>query len=76
MTDRGGHPSADAVFTRLRDRMPTLSLDTVYRTLATIEELGLVARVQVLDTVAHHDGDVTRHHHLVCTGCQALEDFV
>ncbi|MEW6490135.1 MAG: transcriptional repressor [Thermodesulfobacteriota bacterium] len=72
----GGHPSADAVFTRLRDRMPTLSLDTVYRTLTTFEELGLVARVQVLDTVGRYDGNLTRHHHLVCTTCQAIEDFV
>lgn len=71
-----GHPSADAVFTRLRERMPTVSLDTVYRTLATFEELGLVARVPVLDNVGRYDGNLARHHHLVCTKCQEIEDFV
>lgn len=71
-----GHPTVEEIYGRLRDRLPTLSLDTVYRTLATFEELGLIARLQVLDTVGRYDGNLSRHHHLVCTRCRAIEDFV
>ena len=36
------HPDAEQVFQRVRDRMPTVSLDTVYRTLWLLNDLGLV----------------------------------
>ena len=38
----GDHPDADLVFQRVRKRIPTVSLDTVYRTLWILSDLGLV----------------------------------
>ena len=40
------HPSAEKIYKRLLSKFPTLSLDTVYRTLITFEKIGLIARVQ------------------------------
>ncbi len=70
-----GHPSAEDLFQRLKPRMPTLSLDTVYRSLATFEECGAIARVHVLDDRARFDANTERHHHLVCVRCKGIEDF-
>ncbi len=70
-----GHPSAEELHQRLRERIPTLSLDTVYRTLATFEALGLVRRISSPDHVARYDANPSPHHHLVCVRCRSIEDF-
>jgi len=69
------HPSAEAIFRRVQSRVPTISLDTVYRTLATFEDSGLIARVQVSDDHGRFDGDVSPHHHLICIRCKRIADF-
>lgn len=58
------HPSAETLHQRLRKRIPTLSLDTVYRTLATLAEQGLINRVETLESQAHFEATSRRHHHL------------
>ena len=69
------HPSADEIHTRLLPKMPTLSLDTVYRTLLTFERHGLINRVEVLDDRARFDANLRTHHHLVCTRCRTAVDL-
>lgn len=69
------HPSAEELYRRVRERMPTLSLDTVYRTLATFEQLDLAVRLQVDEGPARFDGTVLRHHHFVCDRCRRIIDF-
>jgi Fur family transcriptional regulator, peroxide stress response regulator len=70
-----GHPTADNVFNRVRKRLKTISLDTVYRTILTFEKNGLIKRVQILDNIARFDINISVHHHLVCTQCKIIEDF-
>ncbi|MBM4032254.1 MAG: transcriptional repressor [Planctomycetes bacterium] len=69
------HPDAEKVFRRVRGRLSNVSLDTVYRTLALLEELGLVCRVDALCDRARFDANRERHHHFVCTRCGAVRDF-
>ncbi len=75
LASHAGHPSAEVVHSRLSPGMPTLSLDTVYRTLVTFEKHGLIGRVEVLDDRARFDANLTAHHHLVCTRCRSVVDF-
>jgi Fur family transcriptional regulator, peroxide stress response regulator len=70
------HPSVDVIFQKVRDRMPTISLDTVYRTLSTLEEIGAIIRVEAFDDKAHFDADTSPHHHFVCRDCGAIKDFL
>lgn len=70
------HPSVETVHQRIRERMPSVSLDTVYRTLATLQEHGFVSRVEVLDDRARYDANLERHHHFVCVRCQQVTDVV
>ncbi len=71
-----GHPSAEEVYTRVRPRLPTISLDTVYRTLDLFERAGLISRVTVLDDKSRFDPNMEPHHHLVCTSCKSVVDFL
>ncbi len=59
------HPTADAVWDRVRERMPTVSRATVYNTLNLFVEKGLL-RTQVLkEGTVVFDPHVERHHHFV-----------
>jgi Fur family peroxide stress response transcriptional regulator len=70
-----GHPTAENVFHKVRKRLKTISLDTVYRTILTFENNGLIKRVQIHDNSARFDINLSVHHHLVCTKCKKIEDF-
>ena len=70
------HPSVESIFRRIRPRLPNVSPDTVYRTLATFQEHGIISRVEVLDGRARYDANLERHHHFVCVRCQGVEDVV
>ncbi len=68
------HPDVETVFRAVRERVPTISLDTVYRTLATLAERGLVSRVLFTPGPARYDANSARHHHFVCTHCGLIRD--
>jgi Fur family peroxide stress response transcriptional regulator len=70
------HPDAETIYGRVRRRIPTISLDTVYRTLTMLETLGVVSRVYLLCDRARFDAVITPHHHFVCRSCGMLRDFV
>jgi Fur family transcriptional regulator, peroxide stress response regulator len=69
------HPSAESIYKSLVSRYPSLSLDTVYRTLFRFEKLGILSKVQALDDRARFDGNPLPHHHMVCTKCKNIIDF-
>ncbi len=69
------HPDAETVWKRVRRRVSSISRDTVYRTLALLEEQGLVRKVDPLHERARFDANMDRHHHFVCTQCGTVRDF-
>ena len=69
------HLDAETVYARVRQRIPSLSLDTVYRTLHLLEDRSVIARVDSTRDRARFDSNMDRHHHFVCTGCEMIRDF-
>lgn len=69
------HPSAETLHKRLLSTLPTISLDTVYRTLTTLEQHGLIARIQTAESQARFEAVQTPHHHLICSRCKHVMDF-
>ena len=71
-----GHLDADEIYRRAREKLPRLSLSTVYRTLQTLKKLGMVEELHFDEE--HHHYEVkssTEHHHLVCLGCGKVVEF-
>lgn len=69
------HPSAESIHRRVVKRMPTITLDTVYRTLGTLEKEGLVVRVSVVGSTQRFEANVENHHHFVCRKCNSIIDI-
>jgi Fur family peroxide stress response transcriptional regulator len=69
------HPDVEKVYQGVRKRMPTVSLDTVYRTLGWLKELGLITTLGPPRERIRFDANLSRHHHFVCTQCGLTQDF-
>ena len=67
------HPDADTLFQRVRERVPTLSPDTVYRTITVLVERRLVERIS-MPRATRFDPDRIAHHHFLCERCGRLDD--
>ena len=69
------HPNAETVYAAVREQIPTVSLDTVYRTLALLVKLGLLDKLGATHETMRFDGNMAPHHHFICTRCGATHDF-
>lgn len=71
----GEHPDAERIYRSVHKRIPTLSRDTVYRNLWALFDLGLITTVGPPRKSVRFDGDMSAHHHFICTGCGLISDF-
>lgn len=69
------HPDAESLYRAVRERVPTVSLDTVYRTIWTLHELGLVATLGPRRDAIRFDVNLEPHHHYVCVRCGLVRDL-
>lgn len=69
------HPDAETIYRRVRRRVPTISLDTVYRSLGALADLGLISRFTGVGGPARYDPNLVQHHHFVCTRCGLVRDI-
>ncbi|MCX8052248.1 MAG: transcriptional repressor [Armatimonadetes bacterium] len=69
------HPDAEAVYEAVRRHIPSVSLDTVYRTLWLLRDLGLIRTLGPQREKARFDANPHRHHHFVCNACGTAFDF-
>src|SRR3954449_6018188 len=72
--DAGRHLTAEQVMSLVGDRLPGISLPTVYATLEILEELGLVRRVHT-PTALLFDPRPDEHAHVLCRRCGRVEDL-
>ena len=68
------HVTAEELLEAVGERLPNVSLPTIYATLDLLEELGMVRRVQRAGTTLF-DPRTGSHHHLICTSCGSIEDL-
>ena len=69
------HPTAVDVFTRVRGRMPAISLATVYNCLDTLTACGLVKTVQLDRGPARYCPNLQEHAHFHCESCGTVLDL-
>jgi Fur family peroxide stress response transcriptional regulator len=69
------HPDAERVFRAVRRRVPTVSIDTVYRTLWMLNDLGLITTLGPRRDSVRFDANLEHHHHYVCVRCDLARDF-
>ncbi|NTV25335.1 MAG: transcriptional repressor [Chlorobiaceae bacterium] len=76
LLDSKDHPSADTVYRKMSATHPTISFDTVNRTLLTFAEIGVIDMVESYSVSRRFDTDTSPHHHVHCIRCGHIADFV
>lgn len=69
------HLTADDLAVAARSQLGAISLQSVYDSLATLVEAGLVRRIQPAGSPARYEDRVRdNHHHVICRSCGAMAD--
>lgn len=76
LQSRKDHPTAELVYSNVKEEFPNISLGTVYRNLNQLAEAGMIAKHSfgILDT-DHFDYNISPHYHFVCSRCSAVIDL-
>lgn len=70
------HPTADEIFTQVREVLPDISLATVYKALEAFVEAGVSRKLTLGGGPARYDGRVDDHDHARCLKCGMVRDVV
>ncbi|MCK4980105.1 MAG: transcriptional repressor [Candidatus Delongbacteria bacterium] len=69
------HPTADMIYQALADEMPTLSKTTVYNTLKTFTEKGVLMALSLFGNEIRYEYNTEPHIHFKCTKCDKIYDL-
>jgi Fe2+ or Zn2+ uptake regulation protein len=75
LRDHDRHLSAEELLSEAGERLPGISLPTVYATLELFEQLGIVRRVNGGGGTLLWDTRTDAHHHMICRNCGRIEDM-
>lgn len=68
------HPTAGELCQIVRQRLPRISLGTVYRNLEILSRSGVVLKLDVAGLEMRFDGTVDNHYHVRCLDCGRVAD--
>jgi Fe2+ or Zn2+ uptake regulation protein len=69
------HPTADKIFKNLKVKNPSLSKTTVYNSLESLKEHGLIQALTICGSEQRYDIDHGMHHHFLCKKCGKIIDI-
>jgi len=69
------HPTADEVYSIVRQRLPRISLGTVYRNLDLLAEQGEILKIESAGHSKRFDGTTRLHQHVRCQKCGRMADI-
>jgi len=70
-----GHISPTALARKVQGEMPGVNASTVYRTLALLEEIGVLSHAHLEGGAEYHRAEEAGHVHLTCSSCGAEDDL-
>ncbi len=76
LRSRRDHPTAELVYSNVKEEFPNISLGTVYRNLNQLAEAGMIAKHSFGGVgIDHFDYNTSPHYHFVCSCCSAVIDL-
>lgn len=69
------HPTINEVYERIKNDYPSLSLNTVYKTLQLFIELGMASQFTTKEGVIRYEIKIQPHHHILCLKCRRINDI-
>ncbi len=69
------HPTADVIYSIVKNKIPGISLGTVYRNLNVLAEEGLIQKISLGKLTERYDPKVQPHYHMICLKCSRVVDI-
>lgn len=69
------HPTAENVKEYVILNHPNIAIGTIYKTLETFVEKGIIKMVKTEKDVMRYDSILEAHHHLYCENTETIEDY-
>ena len=73
--DADAHLTANEVFGRAKELLPSISFATVYNSLRYLKDAGHIAEISFGNGASRFDRMTHRHDHAICTSCGKLVDI-
>ena len=68
------HATADEIYQSVREKLPKISLGTVYRNLDLLVSQGRLKRLDFSGAQRRYDGNLHFHYHMKCVACGKVVD--
>ena len=75
VVDSRTHPTPELIYEQVRQRIPSISLGTIYKNVNTFLDSGVLKEVTLHHGSLRLESNMTPHHHLVCSSCKAIFDI-
>ena len=75
VVDSREHPTPELIYEQVRQRIPSISLGTIYKNVKTFLDSGVLKEVTLHHGSLRLESNMTPHHHLVCSSCKAIFDI-
>lgn len=75
VADSHAHPTPELIYEQVRQRIPSISLGTIYKNVKTFLDSGLLKEVTLHHGSLRLESNLAPHHHLVCSSCKAIFDI-
>jgi Fur family peroxide stress response transcriptional regulator len=75
IVDSREHPTPELIYEQVRQRIPSISLGTIYKNVKTFLDSGVLREVTLHHGSLRLESNMIPHHHLVCSLCKAIFDI-
>jgi Fur family transcriptional regulator, peroxide stress response regulator len=75
VVELNNHPSADQIIDEIKANHPDIAVGTIYKTLETFVDKGLITKVNTVLGVMRYDADISSHHHLYYSNSGQIDDY-
>ena len=69
------HPTAEAIYKKIKPVYPTMSFATVYKSVEILNRLKVIQVLNTGEDSFRYDADISQHAHIQCTVCGRVEDI-
>ena len=70
------HPTASSVYAKAKEKMPSISLATVYNCLETLTEARAITQVNIDREASRFCPNLQPHAHFFCASCDSVFDVI
>ena len=75
LKNSSSHPTAEELYEKTKEKIPSVSRRTVYRNLKDLVDEGYIIKISMASGADRYDYIHKKHNHIICKSCGTVKDF-